>query len=384
MEDSLQHRNQAMLKFQLKLEDFSTFVDCERQYLASPPSASTENLDTIEYLTTLEEIDKCQAEIDKLNQSPMSAVARSKRPINVDNAIATRRRYLTNKVLLHMTNAYQLELKLEISSRWTKGSQEWEEAEKLRRNDKLKTIVDKLEHLCIERIFELEKYLHGNTGYNLRELISKSLATRSNALKAAVDEYNEIARSSTPPREEISTRKVMDLTKVADFQLLREYREEILTQKWTIPAIREATTHALRVERAREEIMRVQVEVRRLETWMRDEAYHLAETLRRLEAQNSPLAHVLRPQLEYQMRVNSMTDKYIQRIKNHPEFKGDPKCGVRKLDADPLGFTLIPESGLTGMDLDEMRDDGQSDDDLENEMERLLEGYDQIALVSNE
>ncbi|EUC55579.1 hypothetical protein RSOL_123660, partial [Rhizoctonia solani AG-3 Rhs1AP] len=380
LKDSLQHRDQAMVKFGLKLEDFSAFVDCERQYLASPPAVLSENADTIEYLTTLEEIDVCQDKIDKLNRSPMSAVASSKQPVNVDNVIATRRRYLTSQVLLHMKNAYRLELELDISSRWTKGNPEWKRAEELRQNHKLQTVVDKLERLCIERMFELEKYLHG---YNLRELIAKSLATRSNALKAAVEEYNNIARCSTPPREEISTRKVMDLTKVADFRLLWECREEILTQKWTIPAIREATTHALRVDRAREEIMRVQVEVRRLETWMRDEVYHLTDTLRRLETQNSLLAHALRPQLEYQLRVNSITDTYIQRIKKHPQFEGEPDCGVRKLDADPLGFTQIPESGLTGMDLDKAQSDGQSDDDIEDEMEKLLEGYSQIALVSN-
>ncbi|EUC58369.1 hypothetical protein RSOL_249730 [Rhizoctonia solani AG-3 Rhs1AP] len=282
-----------------------------------------------------------------------------------------------------MKNAYELEIKLDISSQWTKGSQEWLKADELRRDRKLQITVDKLEHLCIERIFELEKYNHGNTGYNLRELISKSLATRSNALKAAVEEYNKIACSFTPPREELSTHKVMELSKVADFQLLRESREEVLTQKWTVPAIREATIHALRVEQAQEEIMRVQVEVRCLETWMRDKVYHLTEALGRLKAQNSLLAHMLRPQLESQIQINSTVEKYIQHIKNHSEFRGEPSCGVRRSDADPLGFTSFLESDQTRMDLDEQQDNGQSDDDVKNEMERLLEGYDQIALASN-
>jgi hypothetical protein len=53
---------------------------------------------------------------------------------------------------------------MDISERWTQDDLKWQEAAKLRQNHELQQTIDNLERLCLERIFELEKYLHGNTG----------------------------------------------------------------------------------------------------------------------------------------------------------------------------------------------------------------------------
>jgi hypothetical protein len=84
--------------------------------------------------------------------------------MNLDNAIASYRRDLTSRLLLQYDIAHDLELAMDIPVRWTAGDPKWQEAATLRHNRELQRAIDNLEHLCLERIFELEKYLQGNTG----------------------------------------------------------------------------------------------------------------------------------------------------------------------------------------------------------------------------
>jgi hypothetical protein len=234
----------------------------------------------------------------------------------------------------------------------------------------------------------LHNLIYLEIGYKLREMISKSLSARSKVLKSSITKYNALARNADPPRPELTTRDVMEMTKVADFKLLRESRHNILAQKWARPEIREATTHALRVDRAREELIRIQVEARRLQTWMRDETYHLDCTLRQLEAEAPLLAHVLRLQVIYQTRINSTIMDSIRCIESHQFYDGKSGCGTRRKGADLTGYTLCPhvveksleDNGNRGENDDE--GDSDSDSDVDDEMANLADGYDRIVASS--
>jgi hypothetical protein len=233
---------------------------------------------------------------------------------------------------------------------------------------------------------------HCELGYKLREMISKSLSTQSKVLKTAITKYNTLARNADLPRPELTTRDVMEMTKVADFKLLRESRRDILTQKWARPEIREATNHALRVSRAREELLCIQVEACRLQTWMHDEMHHLNCTLQHLEADAPLLAHALRLRATYQTRINSVIMESIRHIELHQYYNGKSGCGTRQKSADLTGFTLYSFSAENpvGEGGDRSKETNQSDgpvesdgdDDIDDEIANLADGYARIAVAS--
>ncbi|KAG9098692.1 hypothetical protein FS749_003179 [Ceratobasidium sp. UAMH 11750] len=369
LEESLECRNQAMDAFNIREEDFRLFVDAERAYLASTSSASLDKSDAIELVEALESMADLQNQLDQFLSGPASSVNQDK-PVDIDKAIATKRRNLTSRLSLAYQTVHTLELKLEVNKQWTSDCPEWKQAVADRLACELQSAVDKMEQLCIERIFELEKYLNGNT-------------TRSKALKSAVSKYNKLALKFDLPRRQITTREVMDMANLSDFQLLREHRHEILSEKWALPEIRQATMHALRVDRAREELVRVQIEARRLQTWMRDDLHHMDETLKRLEVENSLLASALRPRIIYQARVNESIYAYIQRIESSDYFDGKRGPGSQKTDADHTGFTTAPHTAnIAGDTRSDARDhNDESDDDIETEMANLTEAFDKIAHV---
>ncbi|KAG9120276.1 hypothetical protein FRC07_004303 [Ceratobasidium sp. 392] len=385
LEESLAHRNHAMDAFDIREEDFARFIDEERDYLRSLSSELPGNNDAIDYVSALEDGAKLQNQLDKLLKNPLALFANQDLRVDIDKAIAAERRKLTSQINLNYQLVHDLEIKLDVTQRWTNNCPEWKQAVEDRSGCELQHAADNMERLCLERIFELEKYLQGNTGYKLRELIEKSLSTRSKALKSAVTRYNTLARNFNPPRKEVSTSEVMDMTKYSDFKLLREHRQDILVQKWTLPEVREATTHALRVDRAREELARVQVEARRLQTWARDDLYHMAETLKKLGSEQPLLAEVLRPQIAYHTRINEVTLSYVRRIEQSHYFSGKPGCGTRPPDADWTGFTPMQPILDNGgdMDIDAGPSDDESDGDIETELANLTEAYDRIASIAH-
>ncbi|KAG8703420.1 hypothetical protein FRC09_004173 [Ceratobasidium sp. 395] len=380
LEESLQLRDQCMDAFNIQEKDFLSFVDAERKYLDSLSSESLDKSDAIELVEALENMTDLQNQIDKLLSAPTSVISQDK-PIDLDKAIATRRRNLTSRLLLVYQTIQDLELRLDVNARWTSDCPEWKQAVADRHALELKAVVDQMEQLCIQRIFELEKLLNGSTGYQLRELISKGLAARSKALKSAVSKYNKLALQFNPPRKQISTQKVLDMANLSDFQLLRKDRHDILSQKWARPEVREATMHSLRVDRAREELVRVQVEARRLQTWMRDDIHHMTETLKRLEVQRPLLAIVLRSRLAYQTRINESIYAHIQHVESSHYFNGVRGPGSRKTSANDTGFTAPPLANNISNETSDHHNPlhDESDDDFELEMTNLTEGFDRIA-----
>jgi hypothetical protein len=157
------------------------------------------------------------------------------------------------------------------------------------------------------------------------------------------------------------------ITNGADFALIKESRHEILSQPWAQKPNREATQHAMRVERAREELIRVQIESQRLRAWMRDEAHHLSVTRDRLRTEKSALWPQLQFRLDYRLRVNSVIESSLQRIEQHTYYdKSFEVSGLRADRARMSGFSYQTQAAddVASMTVDlEMVDDLQDDDD---------------------
>jgi hypothetical protein len=166
-------------------------------------------------------------------------------------------------------------------------------------------------------------------GYKLREKISKALRTRSGAIKTALKQYNEAAAMLNPPRDALTWSTVLKAATVADFDLLRDTRTDIRRLPWTEPSRREATSYYFGIKRAREEILRLNVEIIRLLTFMFDTHVDYHHAIRRYETEDPRLAYSLTQQWQYEDRINESVVRKLIQTSQLCGFTGNLSIGSR-------------------------------------------------------
>ena len=87
----------------------------------------------------------------------------------------------------------------------------------------------------------------------------------------ALKRYNEAAALMVPPRPLLSWESVIAAANLADFDLLKNTRQDIRKLVWAQPANREGAVMYFKIKRAKEEIIRLNVEIRRLLTFLYDD-----------------------------------------------------------------------------------------------------------------
>jgi hypothetical protein len=125
---------------------------------------------------------------------------------------------------------------------------------------------------------------------------------------------------------------VVEYTFLADFDLLRDTRQDIRTRPWASPAARLAMDSYFKVLRAAEEIERLNVEVPRLMTFMRDEEAYLLAKERELASTNPVLAHQVQI---YRMQRGRFTPHHttiLNQLAALQGFSGGSFFGVRVTD----------------------------------------------------
>ncbi|KAG1727459.1 uncharacterized protein EDB91DRAFT_1239526 [Suillus paluster] len=151
----------------------------------------------------------------------------------------------------------ELEVKLRVNT-------EWKDAGCLVANRKFQWALDSLEGLVVARIFELSKMNRAGTGYKLRKHIGKALQARSAAIRTALDCYNAAARALSPPHPTLSWDEVVEYAFLSDFDLLRDAHQDISQCAWATPTGRLAMDTYFKMQRAQEEIQRLNVEIKRM------------------------------------------------------------------------------------------------------------------------
>ncbi|TDL13893.1 hypothetical protein BD410DRAFT_694170, partial [Rickenella mellea] len=160
------------------------------------------------------------------------------------------------------------------------------------------------------------------SGYKLRTQISKALQRRSEAIRNALARYNNHAASLSPPRPQLTWKEIVDYGFLGEFELLKNSRRDIREEAWSQPAHREATVKYFQLQRAREEIEWLNVEVRRLRTAMRDEELEVKSVLEDLSSSSPFLAAELRKRWALRSMVNSIHKARLNRIAALPGFSG--------------------------------------------------------------
>ncbi|KAJ7048099.1 hypothetical protein C8F01DRAFT_1268696 [Mycena amicta] len=168
----------------------------------------------------------------------------------------------------------ELELKLDIIVPWTPTSRQWIETVAAVRKHAYRKALDALELLVIQRLLELTKMNRSGTGYKMRKHIAKALQVRSKAIRAALERYNTAATAMLPSKPTLSWEQVVNYTFLSDFDLLRE-ENGVDGEKWAQPMFRFLMDSFFKIERAREEVQRLNIEICRVVTWIRDERQYL-------------------------------------------------------------------------------------------------------------
>ncbi|KAJ7812236.1 hypothetical protein B0H14DRAFT_2275580, partial [Mycena olivaceomarginata] len=162
----------------------------------------------------------------------------------------------------------ELEETLDIVERWTTESPKWAITVDGIKKQKYALVLDLLELLIVEHIFELTKMNQSQTGYKMRKHIAKALQARSKPVKNPLTATTRPPSYSSPPMPRLTWEQVVEYVFLADFDILRDTRPDVQSKPWTRPAYRLAMDHYFKILCAREEIKRLNIEIRRVVTWI--------------------------------------------------------------------------------------------------------------------
>ena len=217
-------------------------------------------------------------------------------------------------------------------------------------------------------------YLQGCTGYKLRKHIASSLQSRSQAVKSALKRYNDAARAFKPPRPSLSWEEVVDYAFLSDFDLLRDTRQDIRQKPWAQPANRSLMNQWFKLQRAREEIERLNIEIRRVITHMQDEEQFLLSLEDELQATKPTLAfHIAR----YRHDQTRFYELHRQRFAALPTLDGFTGSVSPGISVDPSLRSRDPPKAHPAlarhMDVDTQGGSDSSEAESDEEVEGLAE-----------
>ncbi|KAJ7148713.1 hypothetical protein C8R43DRAFT_1128944 [Mycena crocata] len=368
--------------------EFHQWLLEEKAYLMSlknTPKSNTETLE-MEYVQKLVNLSASQAKY-----SIVAAEAKKARDDNapyVPGVAKTEiaRRHAKEKVTRDTDAVMELEDILEILERWTTSSPKWVATVEAVKRRKYQLALDGLELLIVERIFELTKMNQSQTGYKMRKHIAKALQARSKAVKNAIDRYNAAASVLTPPMPHLTWEQVVEYAFLADFDILRDTRAEIQSRPWTRPSFRLAMDRYFKILRAREEIKRLNVEIPRVVTWIRDENQFLRRKERELRETNGKSTEQVDKDIEmavqvrlYRQRRGRFDDGHMRRFRGlaeTPGFTGSLKPGVavERREAHESVRVAAGAHVEEAMDVDE-GEGGWEDEDFHEDSERMQVGW---------
>ncbi|KAI5980632.1 hypothetical protein EDD15DRAFT_2152288, partial [Pisolithus albus] len=166
--------------------------------------------------------------------------------------------------------------------------------------------------LVVMHLFELSKLGMSGTGklfspvLVLHQQISKGLQRRSEAIRKVIMRYNIQAGVLNPPQPPISWKDIVQYTFLGEFDLLWHARDDVQERIWAKPAVREATAKFFKLCRAKEEITRLNVEIRHLQTAIHNKEVEVSQTITNLCCSDPLLAHKLQCLHQPRAAVNTI------------------------------------------------------------------------------
>ncbi|TEB39060.1 hypothetical protein FA13DRAFT_1619949 [Coprinellus micaceus] len=301
------------------------------EYFSTLGKEPEEDIHKIAYVELLQELESAKTAASSKTANFLNIVPEdwgASQQTYTSNMSKTRKAEMLRKnTRLRVTNlekeAVEMELKLGVTSRWDSTVPEYVETVKYMVNRQYHRALDDLQRLVVQRLFELHRLGLSRIGYRARTLLAKALRTRSKAIQNAANRYNEATRQLDPPGPHLDWTQIAKYNFVEEFSLLRSARRDIRPERWSDGEVREAMKLHQRIERAREEIVRLNVEVRQLYTAIHDEHILFAKVRLELErAGQYELLGALTDLVTERKGVNMSILRYLEDIKGLHGYSG--------------------------------------------------------------
>ncbi|KAG1772952.1 hypothetical protein EV702DRAFT_976343 [Suillus placidus] len=185
--------------------------------------------------------------------------------------------------------------------------------------------------------------------------LTVTITRRSAAIQTALDKYNKLAPLQDPPLPVLDYSEVVGYVSLGEFSLLKHSRHHILTKPWTVSANREMAAKYFKLVRSHEEIVRLNVEIKRLQSWVEHEDRSILETIDSILADDpeSLLVAELEEFYAKRHRININHHKHLQKTYALEGYMGE--------QPQMIVHSTVP---------DKDKDDGE-DDEVNEEAVRL-------------
>ncbi|KAI9059666.1 hypothetical protein FKP32DRAFT_1614124 [Trametes sanguinea] len=378
--------DEALLSLECTHDDLAQWQAEEAAYFARVGTEDPANAAAVEYVTLLRELRTIENQVANSMSSFVtsipedyarpSAAASSSNPAYYADASRTRKKETERRLLREkrdntLRDVIALEIKMGIDVRWRPDMSEYTSTLKYIAERDYRVALEKLHGLVVQRLFELHNLNISQTAYKVRTHIAKNLQRRSKAIRTAVKQYNAAAQALVPPRPSLDWTKVTHYTFLDEFELLRDTRNDIRAKPWTQPLVRETMKKARRVARAREELVRCNVEVRRLHTAILDENCMLDNAVRDARQRGDIVSGPLTLFATRRKRVNTRLLAVITQIHDLDGYTGETTPGQRKGGARVQADSRAADAQDVSGELAEIRMDQETEVVEDSELEEM-------------
>ncbi|KAJ7468828.1 hypothetical protein B0H11DRAFT_1731990 [Mycena galericulata] len=376
------------------VSEFQDRLDEEQEYLKAlgkEPDVETNHMEYLQHLVKL--MDKRYVvHISFYTSADLSCPCSAMIP-TLTTSTKVAQRHARESYECALAEVEESENKMEILVRWMQDNKEWDKAAELLNTRRYRLCINELEVLVLKRMFELTKMNMSGTGYKMWRHIAKALQTRSHTIRNALTHYNNAADALQPPRHHLSWDEVVNYTFLSEWDLLRdpEGNADLVLDTY------------FKIERAKEEIKRLDVEIRQLVTYIRDEKEFLDRRTEEVRATDPDLAFFI---CKYQWRRGRFDAGHMARLqkmvkKLGSKFTGTLEPGQHILPQPPEATTDtmegIEEEARDAAELQRLNemlaecgeedDDGWEDIDREGEVaedEELARMLEMVMTVSGD
>lgn len=159
----------------------------------------------------------------------------------------------------------------------------------------------------------------------MRTHIAKALKARSGAIRSAIAEYNAIAPKFKRSNLDVDT--VLRYVSFGEFDILRESQYDPTSFPWMRSAERTATVLHFKRSRAQEEIVRLNIEIRRLYSFMETEEKAWKNIVSTLQHSQPFLSFQAAKRLKHIVALNQLHDIRLAKLSLVRGYSGPNPLG---------------------------------------------------------
>ncbi|KAJ8082799.1 hypothetical protein PM082_008655 [Marasmius tenuissimus] len=334
---------EACINLSITPESCEQFLKAEREHFNKPSEDPVEEEEQIEYAELLQRLWSARKASDDAAEKYrlLGTPAAEKFTTKHIKQIEVRYRTTYQKFDRLTEEVADWEVEHGITEQWTPESPEFLDAEKGIVQQEYRQSLEQLERLVVQRLFELTKLNMSGVGYKQRTKITQALKSRAEAIKKALDAYNSAAERMDPPRATLSWNSIIEMASLADFDLLKDTHLDIAQLPWAKPDNRQAMQLHFGILRAREEIDRLNVEIKRLVTFMLDDHADYHHAIISTRDSNPDLASELVRQQTHRLAIHARIAERLLSTSKLNGFTGDLTPGER-LSGNPEQTDSVP------------------------------------------